>query len=1234
MTKVNNEQELHFTRHLFSRIKGDLTGSDVPELLNDGPRDRLHAGVLLPLELEMPRSDGAFGGESLDGLSGDSNPTEASTTLTTKVDSDSIMSMDFQVRLPKDSNHLVLKIQPHFSIYYAVFPSRADVLANQQEGQAEIPTEESEENTDGDTAGTPSDPELQKTFPDEELIAVPTDTAIPQQLAAAVIEPLQAAIQVQETTVILLRKFRRYQMEVPPIEITVDPEKLMPPLEYRGQLDTALAEAREVVAKEPDLWRHLGSASEGRRELKGINLLASDEDYARALRKAALGDLALPTWRAYVTVSGEETLMAYRGNAAGRIYRLNVALINSTASLPKNERQRAQLEEGALFDCGFSVEIGNGQLVPFEFQGAAKDYRHERSFDAIGSNCVALAQGNKEHPLLYTETVPLYEQPWYRTRNDLPVDFSELDDNANKPLDKLNKVHVRMGEYLAEWDEYLRDQAPAELSHDQLSACALDKQNFAEEVKRFWLGLEALKKDKDLLRAFRLMNRVFRENGERRTPRITNWRLFQLAFMVIQLPTLAAREHDLSADDDYSQALKHSLEHVDVLWFPTGGGKTEAYLGLITTALFYDRLRGKGRGVTAWMRFPLRMLSLQQLERLALVLARAELVRAAESDLFSLPGDPFAVGYYVGSNNTPNRMREGDIPKGAAAEKYLARQQILRHCPFCDSDVKVTFDSLSWRLMHVCDNNECYTNTASTLGELKGSLPLFVVDNEIYRYRPSVLVGTVDKLAVLGFQKHFAHLVSSVTQRCRQHGYASFGQCIENIGGGPCTAKLGTFERLQSEKDPVPAFLIQDELHLLKEELGTFNAHYEGFLHHLAEKQALLPSKILAATATIEAYEAQTFHLYLKDANRFPQPSWRAGESFYATSTPLSYRRLYCGVLTHQRSPDNAVLRTLEVYHRLISELKERPADALNTLGIADVSEEEFLDFLRLYDLSLTYVNRKATGGNIAYGLNQSVSPRLPNPLTVNLLTGDNTMTEVGEVIERIERERNDSEEARLDVLIATSLISHGVDLERLNFLCMAGMPSKYSEYIQASSRVARNHVGLVMVCFKRFDLRERSQYHYFLPDHRYLDRLVEPVPINRFSAFAAQRTVPGLVAGLLLSYYGRGLFDRRLITKSLDNMRQLKLMIDGNEITLERLKEDLEAIIGIHHPQLSSLQRRYLTEGIDAVLETNWDQINRSYDDRLGDAIRPMMSFRDVDETIDFVADGATSVFVERVRS
>jgi len=494
-------------------------------------------------------------------------------------------------------------------------------------------------------------------------------------------------------------------------------------------------------------------------------------------------------------------------------------------------------------------------------------------------------------------------------------------------------------------------------------------------------------------------------------------------------------------------------------------------------------------------------------------------------------------------------------------------------------------------------------------------------------------VGTVDKLAVLGFQKYFAHLISGTTQRCPSHGYTSFGQCLES-GAGPCKVVPKELERLQPDKDPIPAFLIQDELHLLKEELGTFNAHYEGFLQHIAEKQHQRPSKILAATATIEAYEMQIYHLYLKEANRFPQPSWRGGESFYATSTPLAYRRLYGGVLTHQRNPESAVLKILEIYHREIQRMRNFPKAALEELEIDNVTEDDFLDFLRLYDLSLTYVNRKATGGNIAYGLNQIVSPRFPQALFMKMLTGDNTMTEVGQVIDQIEAERDEVEGPRLDALIATSLISHGVDLERINFLCMVGMPSKYAEYIQASSRAARNHVGLVLVCFKRIDLRERSQYHYFLPNHQYLDRLVESVSINRFSAFAAKRTVPGLIVGMLLSYYSRDLYNRKLITKPLDNMHQLHKMIESGHISIEQLDEDLQRIIGAHDREISELQRRYLIEGITQELQTNWDQIQRSFEPQLRDAIHPMLSFRDVDETLEFVADGPAGTFVNRIRT
>jgi hypothetical protein len=144
----------------------------------------------------------------------------------------------------------------------------------------------------------------------------------------------------------------------------------------------------------------------------------------------------------------------------------------------------------------------------------------------------------------------------------------------------------------------------------------------------------------------------------------------------------------------------------------------------------------------------------------------------------------------------------------------------------------------------------------------------------------------------------------------------------------------------------------------------------------------------------------------------------------------------------------------------------------------------------------------------------------------------------------------------------------------------------------------------------------------------------VESVSINRFSAFAAKRTVPGLIVGMLLSYYSRDLYNRKLITKPLDNMHQLHKMIESGHISIEQLDEDLQRIIGAHDREISELQRRYLIEGITQELQTNWDQIQRSFEPQLRDAIHPMLSFRDVDETLEFVADGPAGTFVNRIRT
>src|SRR5579859_4602144 len=284
------------------------------------------------------------------------------------------------------------------------------------------------------------------------------------------------------------------------------------------------------------------------------------------------------------------------------------------------------------------------------------------------------------------------------------------------------------------------------------------------------------------------MNRAFVKLATASGGRLKGWRLFQIGFIVSQLPALAVREIGSSDASEYAQKLRTMLNDVGVLWFPTGGGKTESYLGLIAVSLLYDRLRGKMSGVSAWMRFPLRMLSLQQLERLARVIAALNELRSEVSKIAS--GDPFAIGYYVGDAVTPNsvnsdRMRDIEFNKGAR-EKLL----FLRKCPFCSSEVEIKAMRDSWRIAHVCTNKNCFSNKSDTLGFYKGSLPLCVVDHEIYRYLPSVLVGTVDKLAIVARSRYFFHIVGGPSQRCPIHGYTSYGECVERGSwGANCDAK-------------------------------------------------------------------------------------------------------------------------------------------------------------------------------------------------------------------------------------------------------------------------------------------------------------------------------------------------------------------------------------------------------------------------------------------------------------
>ena len=324
---------------------------------------------------------------------------------------------------------------------------------------------------------------------------------------------------------------------------------------------------------------------------------------------------------------------------------------------------------------------------------------------------------------------------------------------ANLANDPLAPSKYLIG-YLEAWAEENwsdgaldRRSADEDWSTEMRQEAAIAKSDFEGELARIKRGYQLLAGDQNLRQAFECMNKSM-ELASR--GRFDDWRPFQLAFLLANL-------------DSIVNAVAES-EVVDVVWFATGGGKTETYLGLLLTAAFADRIRGKMSGVTAWSRFPLRLLSLQQTQRFANAIAAAELVRRE----YSIDGDPFSLGFLVGGAATPNRILKESERANEDADKIEEMDnpfRLLEICPFCQGEVSTQFERSTWRLTHRCKNASCPNG--------EEPLPIYVVDDEIWQFLPTIVIGTLDKAANIARQTGMRGLVGWPLGKCSRpgHGY-------------------------------------------------------------------------------------------------------------------------------------------------------------------------------------------------------------------------------------------------------------------------------------------------------------------------------------------------------------------------------------------------------------------------------------------------------------------------------
>ncbi len=719
-------------------------------------------------------------------------------------------------------------------------------------------------------------------------------------------------------------------------------------------------------------------------------------------------------------------------------------------------------------------------------------------------------------------------------------------------------------------------------------------------ANRIERGIAVLATDPDALDAFRVANRavaralrqrlsVFKDSGADagispspgggglgdgrggqgvRTPSDTlpspsrkteapSWRAFQLAFILLNLPGLA------DPNDPHR-------ETVDLLFFPTGGGKTEAYLGLAAFAMVLRRLRHPGEnglagaGVSVVMRYTLRLLTLDQLGRAAGLVCALELEREAGQNPARYGTWPFEIGLWVGKAATPNILGHKNDGRSDSARTKVRQFKAnprgkpspvpLENCPWCgtrfepESFALLPDEDRPRELRIVCVNFEC----DFTRGR---PLPIVAVDEPIYRRLPAFLIATVDKFASLPWIGPSGVLLGGAAR----HDKTGFYGAAEPEKGSRLAAPL-----------PPPDLIIQDELHLISGPLGTMAGLYETAIEALclraiqaAEGRAVRP-KIVASTATVRRAQDQIQALFARPQTQvFPPPGPDRRDSFFACTVPASTApaRFYVGIAAQGRNP-KVLMRKAWLALMGAAERAYRDAGGhRNTKNPADpyMTVLGYFNSLRELGGARRILEEEVRNTIIGYGARKRIGE------THGLFQDRKTFTDVVELTSRVPTDKvaearrrlecGAHEPQRVDCAIATNMISVGLDIPRLGLMVVLGQPKSHSEYIQATSRVGRDdqRPGLVVALLNFHKPRDRSHYERFRHYHETFYRSVEVASVTPFSARALDRGLAGALVGLarqalpeLTPARGaerivdiRAALERRLLDHFLERVRQ-----------------------------------------------------------------------------------------------
>jgi len=527
------------------------------------------------------------------------------------------------------------------------------------------------------------------------------------------------------------------------------------------------------------------------------------------------------------------------------------------------------------------------------------------------------------------------------------------------------------------------------------------------------------------------------------------WFPFQLAFQLLTLESVA-------------QPNVPEREIVDLIWFPTGGGKTEAYLWVAAFEMFLRRLRNgdRGTGTAIIIRYTLSLLTVQQFQRAGTLICACEQLRVIYKDLGT---EPFTLGLWVGGSSSPNTFTDAKKEFLRLLENTQPENPfILQKCPWCGTRIipyKYEKDKLCYGVQAEGNKFNFFCPTDSCAFHKR--IPVGVIDDELFQNPPTMLIGTIDKFARLAWD-HRSHVF--------------FG----------------------SDLRMAPGLIIQDELHLISGPLGTIAGIYEAAIDCLLSHRGIKP-KIIAATATIRRAKDQARKLYAKDIFLFPPSGLSADDSYFAQTDENAVGRLYIGIMGQGNTPVTSMVRAAAAALQAPQELKTLSEEIKNS-----------------YWTLLIYHNSKRELGKTMNLANDDIPARIKviandesnmrTPKNVLELSSNILGKRKIEVLQQMEKNKGSG---AIDIIPCTNMFSVGVDVKRLGIMMVNGQPKTTAEYIQATSRVGRDKVpGLVITMYSSAKPRDRSHYEQFTAYHNALYRWVEPTSVTPFAQPARERAL------------------------------------------------------------------------------------------------------------------------------